>query len=210
MPIEFTDGNNLKVTSIFDTIQGEGPYSGCPATFVRLSGCNLSCDFCDTEFESYNLLSVNEITKQISSNNNQLVVITGGEPFRQNIHPLCNKLLGEGLKIQIESNGTVYRDIPKEVGIVCSPKLSNGIYHLISEPILKQAIAIKFLVSTNIKGYDKVHDLGQKKYNIPVYIQPIDQFNKQQNQDNMNYAINIAKKTNSILSLQLHKILRIR
>jgi hypothetical protein len=211
LPFEKGDGTYLKVHSIFETIQGEGPYSGYQAIFIRLSGCNLACEFCDTEFDDYSILEIHDILKKIKSfeQTNPLIVITGGEPFRQNISQLCKLLIINNFKIQIETNGTLYIDIPKEVELVCSPKPSNDKYHMIRHDILKQTIAIKFLISSNIKPYSDISEVGQKEYSIPVYVQSMDEYNKAINQDNLILAQKIAKKYNAILSLQIHKILNI-
>ena len=62
---EIHDGNNLDVQEIFPTLQGEGPYAGWPAVFIRLGGCNLACDFCDTEFETYQNISLIKILEEV-------------------------------------------------------------------------------------------------------------------------------------------------
>src|ERR1051325_10188368 len=90
---EIHAGLNLDVQKIFLTLQGEGPYVGQPSVFVRLGGCNLACNFCDTEFDSYKKISLKKIiseVKKLSQNSSKkrvrnLVVITGGEPLRQPI-----------------------------------------------------------------------------------------------------------------------------
>lgn len=211
LPFEKGDGNSLKIHSIFETIQGEGPYSGRQAIFIRLSGCNLACKFCDTDFDDYELLLSTDILNKIKTFNQikPLIVITGGEPFRQNISPLCNLLIQNSYKIQIETNGTLYSNIPKQVELVCSPKISNGKYSLIRDDILKQAIAIKFLISSNDKNYSDISEVGQTKYNTPVYVQPMDEYNDKINHKNMILAQKIAKKHGAIFSLQIHKILKI-
>ncbi|MFQ3307032.1 MAG: 7-carboxy-7-deazaguanine synthase [Candidatus Midichloriaceae bacterium] len=210
--VEKGDGNYLKIHSIFDTIQGEGPYAGHPAVFIRVSGCNLACKFCDTEFDSFDLLSVDEILQNIKGLNSKakIIVITGGEPFRQNINKLCKLLILQSFKVQIESNGTLYAEIPDEVEIVCSPKIVNGQYIKIKEDILKRCIAIKFLVSSHISDYGCISELGQSKYNIPVYIQPIDEYNEEINENNIELAKSIVMENCAILSLQIHKIINIQ
>jgi organic radical activating enzyme len=211
LPFEKGDGNSLKVHSIFETIQGEGPYSGRQAIFIRLSGCNLACTFCDTDFYDYKLLLITDILNKIKSFNQikPLIVITGGEPLRQNISQLCALLIQNNYKIQLETNGTLYSNIPKEVELVCSPKISNGKYSLIRDDILKQAIAIKFLISSNNKSYSDILEVGQTKHNLPVYIQPMDEYNDEINHKNIILAQKISKKHGAILSLQIHKILNI-
>ena len=211
LSFEKGDGNNLKIHSIFETIQGEGPYSGHQSIFIRLSGCNLACTFCDTEFDDYKLLNITEILNKIRSYTqiNPLIVITGGEPFRQNISELCNLLIENNYRIQIETNGKLYLNIPKQVELVCSPKISNSKYSFIRDDVLKQTIAIKFLISANNKNYSDISEVGQTKYKIPVYVQPMDEYNDKMNLKNTNLAQKIAKKHGVILSLQIHKILNI-
>ena len=152
LPFEKGDGNCLKVHSIFETIQGEGPYSGHQAIFIRVSGCNLACKFCDTEFDNYKALEIQYILKKIQSFEQikPLIVITGGEPFRQNISSLCKLLIMHDFNVQVETNGTLYLDIPNEVELVCSPKISNSRYNIIRDDVLKQTIAIKFLISSHM------------------------------------------------------------
>jgi len=211
LPFEKGDGASLKIHSIFETIQGEGPYSGYQAIFIRLSGCNLACKFCDTDFDNYITLEIQDILKKINSFEQikPLIVITGGEPFRQNISPLCKLLIMHNFNVQIETNGTLYLDIPNEVELVCSPKISNNKYNTIRDDVLKQAIAIKFLISSHIANYSDISEVGQKKHGVPVYVQPMDEYNYTINQKNLILAQEVAKKHNAILSLQLHKILNI-
>ena len=211
LPFEKGDGNSLKIHSIFETIQGEGPYSGHQAIFIRLSGCNLACKFCDTEFDNYKVLEIQGILKKIQSFEQikPLIVITGGEPFRQNISPLCKLLIMHDFNVQVETNGTLYLDIPNEVELVCSPKISNNKYNMIRDDVLKQSIAIKFIISSNIISYSDISEVGQKKHDIPVYVQPMDEYNDTINQKNLILTQEVAKKHNAILSLQLHKILNI-
>jgi organic radical activating enzyme len=215
---EIHDGDYLYVQEIFPTIQGEGNFVGYPAVFVRLNGCNLQCDFCDTEFEDFKKISLENILSEINkfsqnSKNNRvinMVVITGGEPFRQPIEKLCQKLIAENFLVQIETNGTIFRDISKEVKIICSPKVSNGKYYPIRDDLLQRIMSFKFLISAQNPYYSGVAEVGQSKYNIPVYVQPIDEYNEQKNQKNIELAMKICKENGYILSYQLHKILKIK
>lgn len=102
-----SDGRELSVHSIFPTIQGEGPYAGCPAVFVRLAGCNLQCPLCDTEYTAGAIgLEVEEVVEAVVRlRHASLVVLTGGEPFRQNVVPLLHALNEAGYMVQIETNG---------------------------------------------------------------------------------------------------------
>lgn len=111
-------GHELFVHSIWPTIQGEGPHAGCPAIFIRLTGCNLRCHFCDTEFETGRVLTLDEIVRQIKVAmevcDTDLIVLTGGEPMRQQIIPLLARCADIGWYVQIETAGTVW---PPEVAV---------------------------------------------------------------------------------------------
>lgn len=212
---ELGSGDILKVQEIFKTIQGEGPYVGYPAIFIRLGGCNLACNFCDTEFESFREINLNEILATIdkySSYNTiqYLVVITGGEPFRQPIEKLCEKLIEKKYLVQIETNGTLYRNVHPEVEIVCSPKVGKNGYIPIREDLLARINALKFLISHNNPLYQEVPEIGQKRYNIPVYIQPMDENNAKLNTLNSNLSVEISLKFGYKLSIQVHKVLNIK
>ena len=211
-------GNFLAVQEIFATIQGEGPFAGRPSIFVRLGGCNLQCNFCDTEFDSANEINLPEIINQIvelSKNSQQktvrkLVVITGGEPMLQPIKKLCAKLIKLKFQIQIETNATLMRDLPKAVKIICSPKNSQGKYFPIRQDLLSRITAFKFLVSASNPLYSSIPELGQTKLNIPVYVQPIDEYDELKNQANLELVKNICEENGHFISLQIHKILKIR
>jgi len=204
------DGDFLDVVEIFPTIQGEGPLVGVPAIFIRLGGCNLACDFCDTEFDEYKNLSLEEIIREVKTFSQKLVVITGGEPLRQPIEKLCDELINLGYDVQIETNGTIFREINSKVTIICSPKVSNNSYHNIRPDLLPKISAFKFIISANKKEYSQVPQIGQKTYNTPVYLQPMDEYNKEKNKNNCDLTIKLCQENNYILSLQMHKILGLK
>lgn len=214
---ESGDGTILKVTEIFPTFQGEGPFTGHPAVFIRLSGCNLACEFCDTEFSKFEEFSVDAMVEQaIDLSNNKygirtrdLIVLTGGETLRQPIELLCQKLLENNFKVQIETNGTIFRNIDDRIDIICSPKAQSGKYFSIRPDLLSKINAFKFIISANKGGYQDIAEVGQSKYNAPVYLQPMDEYNKQKNQDNIKKTLELAEKYGARISLQTHKILNI-
>ena len=113
----------LLVTSIFHTIQGEGPHAGLPAVFVRLAKCQLQCSWCDTYFDSGDWMTVDEILCNFPAGP-RLLVVTGGEPTLQS--PNLGALLKGALRIffltQIESNGLLRADVPSVTTVVVSPK----------------------------------------------------------------------------------------
>lgn len=102
----------LKVNEIFYSIQGESSYAGRPCVFIRLTGCNLRCSYCDTPYayEQGEDLEIDAIVRRVSSHQCRLVQVTGGEPLIQSETPhLIDKLLAEGYEVLLETNGT--RDI---------------------------------------------------------------------------------------------------
>ncbi len=107
----------LEVQEIFSTIQGEGPFTGVPAIFVRVAGCNLRCHFCDTDFESSyqgdNCQYVVDVAKKVMDLAGECVplcVVTGGEPFRQGpaLASLIYRLCRQRMHVQIETAGTLW------------------------------------------------------------------------------------------------------
>lgn len=211
---EIHSGENIDVVEIFPTLQGEGPYAGRQSVFVRLGGCNLACDFCDTEFETYQNLSIEaiivEVLRLAKDDLKKLIVITGGEPFRQPIGNLCEKLLKIGFLVQIETNGTIFRDLPKDIKIICSPKISNGKYYQIREDLLPRINAFKFIISKTQKNYSNIAEIGQSQFNIPVYLQPMDEYDADKNHNNLIYTAKLCQKGGHLLSIQIHKMLGIR
>lgn len=204
------DGSTLFVQEIFPTLQGEGPLAGTPAIFIRLGGCNLACSFCDTEFESFVELTLPEVLAQVAGCRAQekLIVITGGEPLRQNIAPLCEALIAEGFAIQIETNGTLWRPLPESVRIVVSPKNTGIGYQPLRADIAERAEAIKFIISKSNSLYNDISIIAP--HATPIYVQPMDEMDEEKNAANVQRCLEISQKTGARLSLQLHKMLGIR
>ncbi len=203
------DGSKLEVKNIFATLQGEGLHVGVPSVFVRLGGCNLACNFCDTEFEDAPTMPVSDIISQVkkqAGNVIKLVVITGGEPLRQNIAPFCEALLKDGFAVQIETNGTLYRELLQGVDIVCSPKNTGTGYAPIRGDLLERISALKYIISAGNKSYNAVPETPS---NIPVFVQPMDEGDATKNAENTKLALELAMKHGYRLSLQIHKILNI-
>jgi len=211
------DGSTLEVKSIFPTLQGEGPYTGWPSVFVRLGGCNLACTFCDTDFEDYAELTLSNVMEQVKQKSvdekgervRTLAVITGGEPLRQNIAPLCEALLRDGFKVQIETNGTLWRKLPESVDIICSPKNTGGGYFPVRDDLLVRVNAFKFIISAKNEHYNYVGKVGQDRFGTPVYVQPMDEYDATRNAENLTLALQLAAEHGYRLSLQTHKILGI-
>ena len=110
-----------KVNEIFYSLQGEGYYTGTPAVFLRFSGCNRKCEFCDTDHFSGKSMPGNEIAEAISKYPSRHLVVTGGEPLLQLDSELLRLIKSKGFYVQIETNGTL--PAPVEVDwVTCSPK----------------------------------------------------------------------------------------
>lgn len=136
----------MHLIEIFYSMQGEGPAMGRPATFVRLAGCNLRCQGCDTDLKPCRELSVPDVLESIQG---KRVVITGGEPTLQmeELSQLISLLHGLGKEIHIESNGT--NPIPEEVlekihYVVVSPK--RGSHFHIDFWAGKENVHLKFVL----------------------------------------------------------------
>lgn len=210
------DGSLLEVQEIFPTLQGEGPYTGWPAVFIRLGGCNLACSFCDTEFESFSEKATADIITRVDQFARvggrkvcDLVVITGGEPMRQPIEKLCDALLEADYLVQIETNGTLFRDLPYGVDIICSPKPTKGQYYPLHEDMLERIAALKFLISAEAGPHYDVPQIGQAESGIPIYVQPLDAQDEIRNKANLSRALQLCMQHGYRLSLQTHKIIGI-
>ncbi len=115
----------LQLVEIFYSIQGEGTFTGTPAVFVRLAGCNLNCRFCDTDYALRFIADVDDVVERVRalSAGCPMVVLTGGEPLVQRAsRQLIDALRASGRRVHIESNGTVAVDLPPDVWLTVSPK----------------------------------------------------------------------------------------
>ncbi len=212
----------LWVQEIFSTLQGEGSFAGTPSIFIRLAGCNLQCEFCDTQFETafddeFNNMSVEMVASSVNalaveSPGCTNIVITGGEPFRQNFVPLASKLLELGFTIEIETAGTLWIDefshIVENCHVTVSPKTPK-----INKNIAKAANAYKFIVGIgNCARGDCVVPLSASGKQLPlplygqqVFIQPMDVSDPTEHADNIEAAVELCKQTGWRLSVQTHK-----
>ena len=115
-----------KINEIFYSLQGEGYHTGTPSVFVRFSGCNLSCSFCDTRHEEGRMMSDEEIVRQVSRHPCRMVVLTGGEPALWTDETLISAFHAAGKYVCVETNGT--RPLPASVDwVTCSPKVGAPI-----------------------------------------------------------------------------------
>jgi 7-carboxy-7-deazaguanine synthase len=120
----------LKIAELFYSIQGEGSLVGVPSMFIRTSGCNLRCSWCDTPYTSWSPegveLTLDRIVDEVRAHPARHVVVTGGEPMiAPEILPLCQRLHDLGLHITVETAGTVFAPVACDLMSI-SPKLANS------------------------------------------------------------------------------------
>lgn len=116
-----------KINEIFYSLQGEGFHTGTPAIFIRFSGCNLKCSFCDTDHEEGQLMTDYEIINKISQYPATMVVLTGGEPGLWIDDDFVKRLHHENKYVAIETNGT--KELPENIDwVTCSPKLGEKLH----------------------------------------------------------------------------------
>ena len=162
----------MKICEIFTSIQGETSHAGMPCTFIRLTGCNLRCLYCDTEYayEEGIELTEAEIINEVELIGVHLITITGGEPLLQEeIYRLTERLIGEGYKVLIETNGTMsIKDIDSRAVIVLDIKTpGSGMWDemdLSNLDYIKPTDEIKFVI-TDRADYEWSKDMMQK-YNL--------------------------------------------
>lgn len=213
------DTRTFGINSIFATIQGEGPDAGTPAVFLRLSGCNLRCYWCDTNFDNNSVMSIESILEEINSKRgaSKLVVITGGEPLLQNLVLLIEEINKVGMLVQIETAGTpTPRDTEilrlqftkmkykKGNTIVCSPKTPK-----IAEWIIPYVSAWKYIItdepvsstdglpiySTQISGKKDLLFRPPSDHPAPIFVQPCDFSNFQDKYDDIENSSKAVEQT---------------
>lgn len=224
---EHRHDGKLQVRDIFYTLQGEGPFAGHSCVFIRLSGCNQRCWFCDTEWDDDKdqYLSVGAIAEdvldQFAGRMPRLVVITGGEPLRQDLSHLIPAL--EQLspncttKIQIETAGTIWQDVlhRESVYLVVSPKTPK-----IDPKIHTFADAFKYVIRA---GYTDPEDglpvmvtqpgtkltaqrLARPRVGLRPYLSPMDELRLDDTKRNEAEVVQLALKHGYIAGIQLHKV----
>lgn len=193
----------MKVNEIFCSLQGEGYHSGVPAVFVRLSGCNLACPFCDTHHQSGTDMSEEAIAAEAGRHKAPLLVFTGGEPALQLTDSLVERVKAMGFFVCVETNGTLA--LPEGVDwVTLSPKDAFvGSQHA---PVLTHADELKVV-------FDGLHEPSPYRH-IEVrhrFLQPCDTGDAERNAAIVRQTVDyIQRHPEWRLSLQIHKIIHIR
>ena len=230
------EDGKLAVQEVFYTIQGEGPFSGVPAVFVRLAGCHLACTFCDTEFESnidkrYTPTQVAELAWATTRPSAPLglVVLTGGEPLRQSCGDLVGGLISKGFThVQIETAGNLWDPSLKDyverglVSLVCSPKTP-----MVHPMIYRWCDHWKYVISAGeVDASDGLPSTPTQKHQPPsarparpwdvkspigksvtIWVSPCDSHVEWKTKANTDAAVASAMRYGYRLSLQTHKML---
>ncbi len=189
----------MRINEIFCSIQGEGRFTGTPSVFIRTSGCNLRCSFCDTRHEEGSEMSVPEIVQSASSYAPRHAVITGGEPsLQQELPALVEALHDAGFYVQIETNGT--RLLPSTVDwVTCSPKV-------LDKTVVLQPHELKVVFQgQDMQPYEQL-------FHPQVWsLQPCDTGDAERNATILTDAIHyILRHPQWHLSLQTHKLIGVR
>ena len=194
----------FRINEIFHSLQGEGFHTGTPAVFVRFSGCNLCCAFCDTQHHEGVTMSLQEIVAEINRYPDvPLVVLTGGEPSLFINEAFIEELKKTGKRIAIETNGT--RPLPKNLDwVTFSPK--TGFDGGDVEPVLlKECDELKVVyLGQDLSQYDGIQAAHR-------FLQPCFSENENERQVNMKACVEaVMNNPGWRLSLQVHRILNIR
>jgi 7-carboxy-7-deazaguanine synthase len=201
----------MKVCEIFTSIQGESSSAGMPCTFVRMTGCNLRCSYCDTKYAYYegNEISEKDIIEKVRSSGINLVEITGGEPLLQmDVYHLIEILLDGRYKVMVETNGSLsIRKIDRRAVVILDIKTPgsgmSGEMDLSNLDFIKDTDEVKFVITNRI-DYEWSKDI-MNRYNLfekcNILVSPV--FGILQPEDIAGWMI--EDKLKARLNLQLHK-----
>lgn len=187
------------------TVQGEGYWTGSVVDFIRLSGCPVSCPWCDTGYADggkglpHMPRSIVELLAELKS---PRVVISGGEPFiHKNLPALVQALFEVGKQVSIETSGSYWQEVNEQAWITLSPKQHVSPNYPVQEQFWARANEIKLVISTGQElGFYK--DFVSAERGIPIYLQP--EWNERSR--TMPMTLELLKQNPSYkLSLQIHK-----
>ena len=221
--------NQYKINELFETIQGEGSFTGQPSIFIRLQGCPVACSWCDTkhtweielsdevsqqtmlgkveESPKWSNFSIDDILALVHSQGFKAkhIVITGGEPCMVDLQPLCLAFEQLGYSTQVETSGTFEIKVSNECWVTVSPKINmRGGYPILHSAMVR-ANEIKHPIATELHVEDLKALLDEHKIsNTPIYLQPISQKSRA-----TELAIATCIENNWRLSVQVHKYLGI-
>ena len=205
------NNTTLNITEIFYSLQGEAKEVGIPTVFVRLTGCPLRCNYCDTAyaFKGNNPLSIQHILDEVAQYNTRYVCVTGGEPMAQsNCLKLLDSLIDSGYNVSMETSGSIdIAPVNNKVSIVMDIKTPSSTEEHQNRyenlPILKSKDQLKFVISSR-SDFDWCNEiLDNHEVESEILFSPVYESLK---------PVQLAdwileKKLNVRLQVQLHKIL---
>jgi len=219
----------MYVTEIFKSIQGEGTRAGRPCIFVRLTGCNLRCTWCDTEyaFHGGQKMSVNDVLERVELLNQlpngepagvPLVELTGGEPLlQQEIHPLAERLLGAGYTVMVETSGERFigmlpKDVVRIVDVKCPDSGEPDTFDMNNLKELNARDEVKFVISSRrdyefAREFTREHRLAERVHDVmfsPVNEDPHGKWQGLEPRQLVEWMLEDGLSVR--LGLQLHKI----
>jgi len=188
------------IVEIFHSVQGEAFHAGIPHVFIRFGNCNLRCEWCDTDFLTFEEMELDRIVSKVISYNCNRVIFTGGEPCLQDLETIGNELKNHGINLSVETNGTI--EVPDVIDWICvSPK--DQVYPNVS---IKQRTGNELKVvycGQDLSMYDDLMQGFDHHFIQPCYME-----NDSIEENGKSFAIveNLVKNTPGWrLSLQTHK-----
>jgi 7-carboxy-7-deazaguanine synthase len=218
-----------KINELFETIQGEGSFTGQPSIFIRLQGCPVGCSWCDTK-HTWEIELTDEVSKEVMLSKSQEtsqwanfsveqilalvdernytakhIVLTGGEPCMEDLVPLCQAFEQLGYSTQVETSGTFEIKVSEKCWVTVSPKVNmRGGYPILNSAMIR-ANEIKHPIATEQHVNDLKELLADHQVKMtPIYLQPISQKPRA-----TELAIATCIANNWRLSVQIHKYLGI-
>lgn len=222
--------SQYKINEVFESIQGEGSFTGVPSIFVRLQGCPVGCPWCDTkhtwtldsqlerrssavmaengESEHWFNQTVEQLLALFAQHHYRAkhVVITGGEPCMYDLVPLSSRLIAAGYSVQIETSGTYEISTHEDTWVTVSPKVNMPGGRAVLASAMQRANEIKHPIAMekHVEELDQVLTLLDTDAKPLIYLQPISQQKRA-----TDLAIKICIERNWRLSLQTHKFIGI-
>lgn len=207
----------MKVIEIFDSIDGEGIFTGCLSTFIRLSGCNMRCSYCDTRyaFSGGTDIQVSDIVSKAEQIGNKHITITGGEPLIHNdVKSLVDALCDSGFIVNIETNGSVdVREFQRENTVITMDykTISSGENSKMRKERLEQLRKCDVLkIVCNESDFDDIKRmLKSTEISASIFISPI--FGEIEASNLVEFAKELRNRNISRndmrVQVQLHKVI---
>lgn len=206
---------NYGIHAIFSSLQGEGRNVGRPATFIRFSGCNLACQWCDTHKDERMSLTERQIVDKVKEFDNKSVIVTGGEPsIQRDLDVLVRSLKDAGMWVALETNGVrapVCQDLFDYISV--SPK-ANYFSRYMENVMIRKANEVRIVAVTDeIASFCKT--MRERISADDYYISPLDTDGRIHYRRALNLLVKVNKNSPDAmppwsLSIQMHKVIGIR